>query len=392
MLDAGKYAIFSRCAHIQSSFGSIQGIFMEAAKEKFRKSIKIGSWSLPGDGPFIVAELSGNHHQSIDNAIKLIDAAADAGCHAIKLQTYTADTMTFNEGQAKTVIDDPNSLWHGYSLHELYSKAFTPWEWHEKLFDYAKEKGMIAFSTPFDKTAIDFLAKLNVPCFKIASFENGDTGLIRGIASAGKPVIMSTGMAPIGVLEESVKLIRECGCEDLVLLKCTSSYPAPVDASNLRTLPHLRDMFGVPVGLSDHTLGIAASVVSVAFGACLIEKHLVLDRSAGGVDAAFSLEPQEMKSLVHEVRNAWLALGEISYGPTRAEEGSVIFRRSLFTVKDIEAGEEFTLQNVRSIRPGNGLNPKFADIVYGRRAHARIPKGTPLSWDLLLGSKKSSPA
>lgn len=337
----------------------------------------------------IVAELSGNHHQSLENAVRLIDAAADAGAHAIKLQTYTAETITFNEGQAKFVIEDPKSPWFGYSLHELYSKAFTPWEWHGTLFEHARKRGLIAFSTPFDPTAVEFLKKLDVPCFKIASFENGDLGLVRTIASAGLPVIMSCGMAPVGVLEPSVQAIRESGCSELILLKCTSSYPAPVEASNIRTLPHLRELFQVPVGLSDHTLGIAASILSVAFGAALIEKHIVLDRSAGGVDAAFSLEPQEMKQLVAEVRNAWLALGEVSYGPTKAEEGSRAFRRSLYTVKDIAAGEPFTKENVRSIRPGYGLDPKYGDIIYGRRAPAEIARGTALSWDLLLGTSEN---
>lgn len=328
--------------------------------------------------PFIVAEMSGNHNQSLDRALEIVEAAASTGAHAIKLQTYTADTMTLNIREGEFFIDDPNSLWQGYSLYELYQQAHTPWEWHEPIFKRCEELGIICFSTPFDETAVDFLESLNAPCYKIASFENTDLPLIRKVASTGKPLIISTGMATIAELDETVRTAREAGCEDLILLKCTSSYPASPENTNLQTIPHLRDLFNVQVGLSDHTLGIGAAVASVALGATFIEKHFTLSREDGGVDSAFSMEPHEMKQLVEETERAWQALGNIRYGPTEAEQKSLVFRRSLYVAEDIKKGEKFTPQNIRRIRPGYGLSPKYYDVFLGKTSMNDLKKGTPI--------------
>lgn len=334
--------------------------------------------------PFVIAEMSGNHNQSLERALAIVDAAADAGAHAIKLQTYTADTMTLNLNSGEFLIQDKDSLWAGRSLYDLYKEAYTPWEWHKPIFDRAKTLGMIPFSTPFDETAVDFLEQLDVPCYKIASFENRDIPLIRKVALTGKPIIISTGMASVSDLEECVRAVREVSSSSLVLLKCTSTYPATPINTNLRTIPHLRDLFGCQVGLSDHTMGVGVAVASVAMGATVIEKHFTLARSDGGVDSTFSLEPSELATLVVESERAWQGLGGVHYGlQSEAEKKSTMFRRSLYAVEDIEAGNLLTPKNVRAIRPGMGLAPKFYDQVIGMRAKDKIARGTALSWNLL---------
>lgn len=333
--------------------------------------------------PLIIAEMSGNHNQSLDRALEIVDAAAAAGAHALKLQTYTADTMTLDIRVREFFIDDPTSLWKGRSLHDLYQEAYTPWEWHKPIFDRCREKGLICFSTPFDASAVDFLEELAAPCYKIASFENTDLPLIRKIAATGKPIIMSTGMATIAELDEAVITAREAGCKDLILLKCTSSYPASPEDSNILTIPHLRDLFGVQVGLSDHTMGAGVAVASVALGATVIEKHFTLSRADGGVDSTFSMEPDELKSLAVETERAWQAMGKITYGPTEKEKGSMQFRRSLYVAEDMLAGELFTPKNLRVVRPGFGLPPKYYDLLLGRKVKRNVTKGTPVAWDLL---------
>lgn len=336
-----------------------------------------------GAPPFVIAEMSGNHNQSLDRALAIVEAAAAAGAHALKLQTYTADTMTIDVREGEFFIADPNSLWSGSSLYELYQQAHTPWEWHEPIFRRARELGMIPFSTPFDETAVDFLESLDVAVYKIASFENTDLPLIRKVAATGKPMIISTGMALVAELDETVRAAREAGCKDLVLLKCTSTYPSTPENTNIRTIPHLRDLFACEVGLSDHTMGCGAAVAAVALGATVIEKHFTLARADGGVDSAFSMEPEEMRILVTEAERAWQALGRISYGATSAEKKSLVFRRSLYVVKDMAPGEVFSADNVRAIRPGLGLAPRWMDTVLGMTAKKAIKRGTPLSWDVL---------
>lgn len=333
--------------------------------------------------PFVIAEMSGNHNQSLERALAIVDAAAASGAHALKLQTYTADTMTIDVREGEFFIADPHSLWSGSSLYQLYQQAYTPWEWHEPIFRRARELGMIPFSTPFDETAVDFLESLDVPTYKIASFENTDLPLIRKAAATGKPMIISTGMATVAELDETVRAAREAGCKDLVLLKCTSTYPATPENTNARTIPHLRALFGCEVGLSDHTMGCGAAVAAVALGATVIEKHFTLARADGGVDSAFSMEPEEMRMLVTETERAWQSLGKISYGATSAEQQSLVFRRSLYVVKDMEAGEVFSAENVRAIRPGLGLAPRWMDTILGMAARKAVKRGTPLSWNLL---------
>ncbi|MHB9101241.1 MAG: pseudaminic acid synthase [Sulfuricella sp.] len=337
----------------------------------------------PGQPPFIIAEMSGNHNQSLERALAIVDAAAKAGAHALKIQTYTADTMTLDLSEGAFFVSDPNSLWQGKSLYKLYQEAYTPWEWHRQIFDRCRDLGVIGFSTPFDETAVDFLESLDVPCYKIASFENADLPLIRKVAATGKPMIISTGMATVADLDETVRAAREAGCRDLVLLKCTSSYPATPENTNLRTIPHMRELFQCQVGLSDHTMGVGAAVASVALGASVIEKHFTLRRADGGVDSAFSLEPEEMRSLGIETERAWQALGVVSYGPSTAEKPSLQYRRSLYVTQDINAGEPFTRENVRAIRPGFGLPTKYLETFLGRKASRDIKKGTPLGWELL---------
>ena len=348
------------------------------------KMIKIAN-SLIGNEypPFIIAEMSGNHNQSLDRALAIVEAAAKAGAHAVKLQTYTPDTMTIDIEEGEFYIDDPNSLWKGASLYKLYQQAHTPWEWHKPIFNKCNKLSIICFSTPFDETAVDFLEELNTPAYKIASFENNHLPLIRKAASTGKPLIISTGMASIAELEEAVKTAREAGCRDIVLLKCTSTYPASPKDSNILTIPHMRYLFNCPIGLSDHTMGMGVAVASVALGATVIEKHFTLSRADGGVDSAFSMEPDEMKQLVEETQKAWQALGRVSYGPTEKEKESGKFRRSIYVVKDIMDGEEFTSKNLGIIRPGDGLPPKYLDVLLGRCASHNIKKGTPMSWNLV---------
>ncbi|MBW4576222.1 MAG: pseudaminic acid synthase, partial [Aphanothece sp. CMT-3BRIN-NPC111] len=326
-----------------------------------------------------------NHNQSLERALEIIEAAAKAGVHALKLQTYTADTMTLNIGEGEFYIDDAKSLWHGKSLYHLYQQAYTPWEWHKPILDRCKELGIIGFSTPFDATAVDFLESLNVPCYKIASFENTDLPLIRKVASTGKPTIISTGMATVADLDEMVRTAKEAGCQDLVMLKCTSSYPATPADTNLLTIPHLRDLFGVQVGLSDHTMGIGVAVASVALGATVIEKHFTLRRADGGVDSAFSMEPEEMRQLVIETERSWQALGKIRYGPTAPEKGSLIYKRSLYVAQDMKAGDIFTSNNLKALRPGLGLPPRYYDILLGKQIKQNAKMGTPISWDLVNG-------
>ncbi|MEF9673093.1 pseudaminic acid synthase [Pseudomonas sp. MWU13-2100] len=347
-------------------------------------SFKIGQRLIGADAPpFIIAEMSGNHNQSLELALQIVEAAAKAGAHALKLQTYTAETMTLDLDEGEFFIQDPTSLWAGSSLYALYEKAHTPWEWHAPIFARARELGMLAFSTPFDETAVDFLESLDVPAYKIASFENTDLPLIRRVAATGKPLIMSTGMASVAELDESVRAARAAGCQDLILLKCTSTYPASPANSHVRTIPHLRELFGCQVGLSDHSMGVGVAVAAVALGATVVEKHFTLDRAAGGVDSSFSLEPAELASLVLETERAWQALGQVHYGVTEAERKSLVYRRSLYVTRDMAAGETFSADNLRAIRPGLGLAPRHLDAVLGRSARQALKRGTPLAWSLV---------
>nr|WP_320148142.1 pseudaminic acid synthase [uncultured Anaeromusa sp.] len=334
--------------------------------------------------PFIIAEMSGNHNQSLERALAIVDAAAETGVDALKIQTYTAETMTLDLNEREFRINDPKSLWYGRSLYDLYQEAYTPWEWHEAIFKRCREKGIIGFSTPFDSTSVDFLESLEMPLYKIASFENVDLPLLEKVARTGKPIIMSTGMASVAELSEAVDAVREAGCSQLTLLKCTSSYPASPEDSNLRTIPHMKELFQCEVGLSDHTLGLGAAVASIALGATVIEKHFTLSRAEGGVDSAFSLEPHEMKQLVNECRRAFQALGNVSYQRTKAEEKSLQFRRSLYVVEDVQAGDLVTEKNVRAIRPGLGLEPKYLEIARGAHFSQSVPKGTALQWKHLI--------
>jgi len=343
--------------------------------------VKIGQYEIGVQSPFIIAELSGNHSQNFDTAIAMVEAAAKAGVHAIKLQTYTADSMTLDVDSDDFLIQEKESLWYGEKLHGLYQKAATPYGWHKALFVRANELGMLAFSSPFDEAAVDFLDELDVPCFKIASFELTDLPLIQKAASKGKPLIMSTGMASLTEIEQAVNTAKVAGCERIVLLKCTSTYPASPENTNLMTIPHLKQAFGCEVGLSDHTAGIGAAVASVALGASVIEKHFVLDRTAGGVDAEFSLEPDELASLVTETKRAWQAMGQVTYGGSEAEEKSKQYRRSIYIAKDIKVGETLSRQNLRIVRPAFGLAPKHWPDVLGKLAKIELKKGTPLSWE-----------
>jgi N-acetylneuraminate synthase len=331
---------------------------------------------------YIIAELSANHNQNFDEAVRLVQAAKNAGADAVKLQTYTADTMTIPCSRPEFRIGG-GTIWDGKKLYDLYAEAHTPWDWQPKLKAVADELGLHLFSTPFDSTAVEFLERIGVPAYKIASFEIVDLPLIERIAGTGKPIIMSTGMATLAEIGEAVDAIRRCGRGPLALLKCTSAYPSPPEDMNLRTIPHLAEAFGCPVGLSDHTLGTAVPAAAVAVGACIIEKHLTLSRAAPGPDSAFSLEPHEFKVMVEDVRTAEKAMGRIHYGLSDKERSSRVFRRSLFVVEDIRAGEPFTAQNVRSIRPGHGLPPKHLRDILGRLANRNLDTGTPLSWDLI---------
>ena len=345
------------------------------------REINVGNKKIGWDHrPFVIAEMSGNHNQSLERALAIVDAAAEAGADAIKLQTYTADTMTM---KGAYTIQDPSSLWNGRELYELYEEAYTPWEWHEPIMKRAKEKGIIAFSSPFDETAVDFLESLDVPLYKIASFENTDWPLLRKVAETGKPVIMSTGVSQLSDMDESVRLLHQAGCKELVLLKCTSTYPATPENTNLLTIPHLQQMFDCIVGLSDHTMGIGASVAAVALGARVIEKHFTLKRSDGGVDSAFSLEPEELRSLVVESERAYQALGKVLYGVQKAETKSTFFKRSLYIAKDIKKGEILTKEHIKVIRPALGLPPKELETILGKKILRDVAAGTPLTSDLI---------
>ena len=332
---------------------------------------------------FFIAEMSGNHNHSLARAKAIVEAAAEEGADAIKHQTYTADTMTIDKSDGEFFIKDPKNLWNGESLYALYQKAYTPWEWQEELFAHAKKCGILCFSTPFDATAVNFLERLDAPMYKIASFENIDLPLIRRVAKTRKPLIASTGMATVAELDDLMRTARANGCPDVTLLKCTSNYPATPEGTNLRTIPHLRELFHCRVGLSDHTLGIGAAIASIALGATVIEKHFTLARSDGGVDSAFSMEPKEFAQLVRECRTAYEALGDITYEPQPQEKNSFVFRRSLYVVKDVKKGERFTEENVRSIRPGLGLPPKYLDVVLGKIAARDIARGEAMAWEMV---------
>lgn len=346
-----------------------------------RNTILLGGQTLGSEHkPCIIAELSGNHGGSLDRAMAMVEAAAEAGASAVKLQTYTADGMTLDLAHGEFSIQDPQSLWSGQTLHSLYQKAHTPWAWHEAIFNRAAELGLLCFSSPFDLDAIDKLESLNAPCYKIASFENVDLALIRAAAATGKPLIMSTGMATLEELEDAVNAAREAGCVDLILLKCTSTYPSDPAESNLATIPALRERFECQVGLSDHSLGIAAAIASVALGATVIEKHFTLDRAAGDVDAAFSCEPDELANLVSESERAWRAVGKVHFGPTVSEEKSLQYRRSLYFVRELAAGTEIGAEDLKSIRPGLGLAPKHLPAVLGRRLAHSVAPGTAVDW------------
>ena len=332
--------------------------------------------------PFIIAEMSGNHNQSLDNALKIVEKAALAGVQAIKLQTYTADTMTINCSSQDFLIKDENSLWNGENLYDLYNKAHTPWEWHKQIFDKASALGLVCFSSPFDESAVDFLEELNNPLYKIASFEFTDIPLIKKVISTKKPVILSTGMATFSEISEVVELLKTSSTE-FALLKCTSAYPATVEDANILTIPDLRLNFGCEVGLSDHTIGIGASLAAISHGASIIEKHFTLSRSDGGVDSKFSMEPHEMENLAIEAKNVWKSLGKPTYGTTKNDSKSKIFRRSIYAIKDILIGEVLSKNNVGVIRPSYGLEPKFLNKVIGQKASRDIAKGTPINWDLI---------
>ncbi len=348
------------------------------------KDIVIGNKKIGfGKSPFVVAEMSGNHNQSLDEALRIVDAAAESGADALKIQTFTADTVTLDLDANEFFIDDPENLWKGSSRYQLLEKAHTPWEWHEAIFERCRQRGLIAFSSPFDETAVDFLESLNVPCYKIASYENIHLPLIRKVASTGKPLIISTGMANVAELDEMVSTARSAGCKDLVLLKCTSAYPAKPSEANLLTIPHMSKLFNCYVGLSDHTLGIGVSVAAVSLGAVFIEKHFILDRGQGGVDAAFSLDESEFKSLVVEVERAWMALGSVNYSVGCREKKARMDRRSLYISKDMEKGSLLTRDNLRIVRPGYGLHPRYFEQFLGKKINRNVKKGTPVNWDLV---------
>lgn len=346
--------------------------------------IRFGAASIgKGARPLVIAEMSGNHNRSLARALEIVDAAAAAGAHAIKLQTYTADTMTLDVRAAGFVIEDRASLWHGRSLYDLYRDAHTPWEWHEEIFARARSLGIECLSTPFDESAVAFLERFDPPAYKIASFEITDLRLISCAAKTNRPLLISCGMATLGEIEAAVSTARAAGSGSVVLLKCTSAYPASPENSNLATIADMRERFAAEVGISDHTAGVGVAVAAVALGATVIEKHFTLRRADGGVDAAFSLEPDELRALATESERAWLARGTVRYGPTDGERASLQFRRSLYVARDVKVGEAFTEENVRIVRPGFGLEPRHYESVIGRCASADLVKGTPVSWDVV---------
>ena len=333
--------------------------------------------------PYLLAEMSGNHNKSLERALSIVEAAAGSGADGIKIQTYTADSMTMNIDKGEFLISDPKSLWFGRTLYDVYSEASTPYEWHAPIMERARDLGMQCFSTPFDEAAVDFLEGLDVPAYKIASFECIDLPLIRKVAETGKPLIISTGMATLAEIDEAVATARDAGNSNIILLKCTSTYPASPENSNVRTIPHLRDLFGCEVGLSDHTLGIGVPLAATAMGATFIERHFTLAREDGGVDAAFSMEPDEFRTLVVETSRAWESLGTIKYGPTKAEEKARLRRRSLYITRDLSAGDPLTTENMRRLRPGLGLPPKYEETLLGRKIAVDVKAGTPVTWDIL---------
>lgn len=338
---------------------------------------------ITSESPFIIAEMSGNHNQSLERALNIVDLAADSGVDAIKLQTYTPDTLTLDINEGEFFIKDEKNIWKGTSLYKLYEKAYTPWEWHKEIFQRADEKGIKCFSTPFDFTAVEFLEKLDCPCYKIASLENNDLPLIREVASTGKPMIVSIGLASLSDIDLLLDTAYKYGCKDITLLKCTSSYPATPEGTNLLTIPHMKETFKTRVGISDHTLGIGVALASIALGGRVVEKHFIDSRAAGGVDSTFSMEPHEMRQLVEESKSIWQALGRVSYEPSAGEKDSIKFRRSLYFTRDLAAGEVIGEDDVRSIRPGFGLKPEFKEVVVGRRVTENVKKGTPVKWDLI---------
>lgn len=383
-----QFGSYHRSSDIEKYFESLSKKWNSEIKEVVSmkgNQINLGQFSIGKNSkPFIIAEMSGNHNQSLERALEIVEAAAKSGAHALKIQTYTADTLTLNVESDDFLIKDDESLWKGRKLHDLYNEAYTPWEWHEPIFNRAKELGMLAFSTPFDDSAVDFLETLDVPLYKIASFENTDLPLIKKVAATGKPMIVSTGMANAAELDELVRTAKENGCKDLILLKCTSTYPATPENTNIATIPHMRELFDVQVGISDHTMGTGVAVAAVALGATVIEKHFTLSRADGGVDAAFSMEPAEMKALVEETERAWQAIGKVTYGPTEKEKASLKFRRSIYVAKDIQAGESFTEENIRIVRPGYGLEPKYYPNLIGKVAKKSYTMGTPITFDDLI--------
>jgi pseudaminic acid synthase len=341
--------------------------------------MKIENYTIGVDhSPFVIAEMSGNHNQSLSRALQIVDAVANSGAHAIKLQTYKPETITIKSSGEEFTINDKNSIWNKKELFSLFEKACTPYEWHKPIFERAREKGLICFSSPFDEDAVDFLEELNVPAYKIASFENNHYPLIEKVASTGKPVIISTGMASLDELKEVAQIFKHSKSKDLVFLKCTSTYPASADNTNIITIPELKKIFQCEIGISDHTLGIGTSVAAVALGATVIEKHFTIDRLDGGVDSSFSMEPSEFKMLVKESHNAWLSLGQVFIGPTENEIESVKFRRSIYAIKDIEKGELFSEDNIAVIRPGNGIHPRYFKGMIGKKSIKKIKYGTPI--------------
>ncbi len=336
-----------------------------------------------GVAPFIIAEMSGNHNQSLDEAMAIVEAAAKAGVDALKLQTYTADTMTLDVKDGDFFISDENSLWYGHSLYELYQKDYPPWEWQKPIMEKCKQLGILCFSTPFDETAVDFLETLDVPCYKIASFETVHLSLIEKVAKTGKPLIISTGMATVSEIQDAVETARKAGCQDLILMKCNSGYPANPAETNVATIPHMSQLFKCHVGLSDHSLGIGVALAGVAVGAVAIEKHFIVSHETKSVDSEFSVNFEEMRMLVEESAKVQLALGEVAYGPTERELSSLVFRRSLYIAKDLKAGAIISRDDVRVVRPGNGLKPKFESMLLGKKATKDIKRGTPVSWNLV---------